>query len=507
MNRILSVIVQHHQQIISALGQHILLSLISIIIAMVIAIPLAVVLKSHHRLATVCLQISGIFQTIPSLALLGLLIPIVGIGTVPSIIALVIYAIMPILQDAYSGLTSVNPLLEEEGQVLGLRRWQRLWIFELPLAMPMIVSGIQIATVLVIGTATLAALIGAGGLGTYILLGIETNNNSFLIIGAVSSALLALIFSGLIKLISKLSLKKMMLILISLLALISGGAGYHIYQVMQNRNHVVIAGKLGSEPDILIHMYKDLIQHQDPHDQITLKPNFGTTEFLFNSLESNRINIYPEFTGTVLESLTKQPRLISRNPKMTYRVAREGLQRKFQMNYLKPMHYQNGYMLAVRASFARKYHLHNISDLKRIQPRLKAGFDPDFSRQRDGYPGLSKDYHLKFSYRTMSPIIRYKAIANHRVNIVDGYTTDPQIKQYHLKLLTDNRHYFPPYQGAPLMSNQFLNHHRNLRRALDKLSGQISDHDMQKMNYLVTIKHKSAAKVARHYLIEHRLLS
>lgn len=506
MHNVISVLIKQRQQVVSALGQHVALSLISILIAIVIAVPLAIVLRRHKHLAEFCLQITGIFQTIPSLALLGLLIPFVGIGTTPSIIALVVYAIMPIFQDAYSGLTSIDNSLEEAGHAFGLSYWQRLWIYELPLAMPMIVSGIRIATVLVIGTATLAALIGAGGLGTYILLGIETNNNSLLIIGAVLSALLALVFSGVIKLISKPSLKKMVIALITLLVIICGGLGYHAYSSAQQAKNVVIAGKLGSEPDILIHMYKDLIHQQDPHQKITVKPNFGTTEFLINSLKSNRINIYPEFTGTVLESITKQPQLINRDPKVTYRIARDGLKRDFDMSYLKPMHYQNGYTLAVRKSFAEKYHLHTISDLKRIAPKLHAGFDPDFAKQRDGYPGVSKNYDLKFKYKTMSPAIRYKAIANDRVNIVDGYTTDPQIRQYHLQPLRDNHKFFPPYQGAPLMKQSFLSRHRSIKKALEKLSGHITDRQMQEMNYLVTIKHESAGKVARHYLLVHGLI-
>ena len=127
-----------------------------------IAIPLAVYLRYHEKLADWVLQIAGIFQTIPSLALLGLFIPLMGIGTLPALTALVIYAIFPILQNTITGLKGIDPSLQEAGIAFGMTRWERLKKFEIPLAMPVIMSGIRTAAVLIIGTATLAALIGAG---------------------------------------------------------------------------------------------------------------------------------------------------------------------------------------------------------------------------------------------------------------------------------------------------------------------------------------------------------
>ena len=158
---------------------------------MLIAIPLAIYAIRHRKMANVLLQIAGILQTIPSLALLGLLIPVVGIGNVPAIIALVVYALLPIFQNTYVGLNGIDPSLEEAADAFGMSRWQKLVRVELPIAMPVIISGIRTATVLIIGTATLAALIGAGGLGTYILLGINRNEPMLTFIGALASAFLS----------------------------------------------------------------------------------------------------------------------------------------------------------------------------------------------------------------------------------------------------------------------------------------------------------------------------
>lgn len=499
----------HTQQgaILKATEQHIGLSLISLLIAMIIAIPLAILLKDHRRIAEVCLQIAGIIQTIPSLAILGLLIPLVGIGTVPSVIALVLYAIMPIFQNTYAGLTDIAPNLEEAATAFGLTKWKKLQRLELPLAMPMILSGVRISLVMIIGTATLAALIGGGGLGTFILTGIQSNNNTYVIIGAVLSAILALFFSWLLKFISS-SKRRFRGSLIVILVALFGFGGYRAVRAVRPApTKIVIAGKMGSEPDILIHMYKDLIKQEDPRAEVTLKSNFGGTSFLFKALQSDQIDIYPEFTGTVTQQIIKSKQKTGSNPQRTYQIAKRELARRYQMRYLKPMKYQNGYALVVSQQFAKQHHLTRMSQLASLNNQVVAGFDPDFYQLHDGYPGLKGPYGYHFkTVKTMEPSIRYKAIANNRVNVVDGYTTDPQIPQYHLKMLKDDRHYFPPYQGAPLMKESFAKKNPRVVKALNKLSGKITTEEMQKMNYEVTVKKQSAAKVARQYLKQHHLL-
>ena len=491
--------------ILKSIGQHIGISLISLLIAAVIAIPLAILLMNHRRAANVALQITSILQTIPSLALLGILIPLVGIGTVPAIIALVIYAVMPIFQNTYSGLTTIDPNLVEAAEAFGLSRQKKLVRVELPLALPMIISGIRIAMVMIIGTATLAALIGAGGLGTYILLGIETNNNALLIIGAVLSAALALLFGAAIDWLGKLSFKRVGLVLGVVVVLIGGVAGYQ--KLVQPQATITVAGKMGSEPEILINLYKDLIQHDHPNLKVTTKANFGGTSFLFKALQSGSVDIYPEFTGTVLESLVKGQSSADHDPAVTYQRAKAALKSQYQMAYLKPMRYQNGYAIAVTKQFAKQYQLKTVSDLQNVANKVHAGFDPDFYQQAAGYPGLSKAYGFQFgSVKTMEPSIRYQAIHNGKVNLVDGYTTDPELREYHLVVLKDDKHFFPPYQGAPLMTEKLLTEHPELRTTLNKLAGKITTADMRQMNYLVTVKHEKAATVARQYLEQHHLL-
>ena len=192
---------------LAALGQHLQLSLLTLLVAIFLTIPLAIYLHSHKKTANWVLQIAGIFQTIPSMALLGLFIPLMGIGTLPAMTALVIYAIFPILENTVTALNGIDPSLEEAGIAFGMTKWERLKKFELPLAMPVIVSGVRTATVMIIGTATLAALVGAGGLGSFILLGIDRRNASLILIGAISSAVLAILFNSLLKWMEKAKLR------------------------------------------------------------------------------------------------------------------------------------------------------------------------------------------------------------------------------------------------------------------------------------------------------------
>ena len=167
MSKLLITFQERFGDWVTALGQHLQLSLLTLLLAIFLAVPLAIYLSTRKRASNWVLQVAGIFQTIPSMALLGLFIPIMGIGTLPALTALVIYAIFPILQNTITGLQGIDPSLEEAGIAFGMTKWERLKKFEIPLAMPVVMSGVRTSAVMIIGTATLAALIGAGGLGWF----------------------------------------------------------------------------------------------------------------------------------------------------------------------------------------------------------------------------------------------------------------------------------------------------------------------------------------------------
>ena len=488
---------------LTALGQHLQLSLLTLLLAIFLAVPLAIYLSTRKRASNWVLQVAGIFQTIPSMALLGLFIPIMGIGTLPALTALVIYAIFPILQNTITGLQGIDPSLEEAGVAFGMTKWERLKKFEIPLAMPVIMSGIRTAAVMIIGTATLAALIGAGGLGSFILLGIDRNNASLILIGALSSAFLAIAFNLLLKWMEKAKLRT---IFAAFAVMVIGlGVSYTPSLLAKpEKENLVIAGKLGPEPEILANMYKILIEEKTDMT-VTVKPNFGKTTFLYEALKKGDIAIYPEFTGTVTESLLKPTPQVNHDPEAVYQAARDGIKKQDNLALLKPMAYQNTYAVAVPKKIAQEYGLKTISDLKKVEGQLKAGFTLEFNDREDGNKGLKKVYGLNLQVSTMEPALRYQAIQSGDIQITDAYSTDAELARYDLVVLEDDKQLFPPYQGAPLMKAELLEKHPELESVLNKLAGKITADQMSQLNYQVGVEGKSANQVARDFLIQEEM--
>lgn len=487
-----------------AVFEHMQLSLTALLLASLLALILAVVLRPFNKLSEFVLQLTGILQTIPSLAILGLLIPFLGIGFGPALVALVLYGLFPILQDTLVGLRSIDPTLEEAALALGLTNWQKFKKVDFPLALPMILSGVRTSGIMIIGTATLAALIGAGGLGTYILLGIDCQDNKLILIGAILSAGLAIGFSLVINLLKKLKLKQISLI-VTILVILTASSFLPQIKNKSFNQPLIIAGKLGTEPNILIQMYKLLIENQTDI-KVELKENLGKTAFLYQALKSGAIDLYPEFTGTITKTLLKNPPKSSNNARLVYEQAKLGIKREDDLVYLRPMAYQNTYALAVKQDFATKYHLQTISDLQKVSSFAIAGFTLEFSQRADGNKGLQSKYQLNLKVKTMEPALRYKALERGDIQIIDVYSTDSEIRRYHLKVLQDNRQLFPPYQGAPLMRAETLKKYPALKPVLNQLAGKITTKQMQELNYQVDVLKKSPRQVAQKFLSEQGLL-
>lgn len=497
MNKLIFTFLEKKDELFSGIVEHIQISFIALIIALIIAIPLGIYLSYHKKLANIVIAINGVIQTIPSLAILALLIPIVGIGRKPAIIALILYALLPILHNTYTGITGVDPMYMVTSRALGMNKFQQLTKVQLPLAMPVIMTGVRTAAVLIIGTATLASLVGAGGLGKLILLGLDRNNNYFILLGAIPAALLAILFDFIFKQLEKLSIKKILifLILITFACLFGSISSFN----NTKKDKLIISGKLGSEPEILINMYKILIEENSKLD-VELKPGLGKTSFVFNALKNGDIDIYPEFSGTaVFTFLNETP--VNNNAEDVFNQAQKGMETKFKMVMLKPMKYNNTYAIAVSKKFADENNLKTISDLVRVKDKIKAGFTREFNDREDGYPGLKKLYQFEIpNIKEFEPKLRYVAVQSGDINLVDAYSTDPELAQYNMVILKDDKHLFPPYQGSPMMREETLKKYPKLKKILEKLSGKISDEEMSTMNYRVSVKGEKAEDVAREYL-------
>ena len=503
MNKLAYTFMERKGEWIQAVFEHLQISLIALFIAMILAIPFAILISKNKRASELTLQFTGVLQTIPSLALLGLFIPLLGIGKIPSVVALVIYGLFPIMQNTITGLNGIDPILQEAATAFGMNRWEKLKKFELPLAMPSIIAGIRTSLVMLIGTATLAALVGAGGLGSFILLGIDRNDSALILIGAISSAVLAVVINALIKFLENKKLRTIVgaftvafaMVIVSLIS-----------PMMHKQKSLIAAGKLGAEPEILINMYKELIE-ENSDIKVELKPSFGKTSFLYEALKSGSIDIYPEFTGTITSSLLKKPiEGLSNDSREVFEAARDHIYDQDKLVLLEPMDYQNTYAIGVKKDFAEKEGLKKISDLKKVEDKAQAGFTLEFNDRDDGNRGLKSLYGINLKVSTMEPSLRYQAIDSGKIKITDVYSTDSQILSRDLVLLEDDKSLFPPYQGAPLLKEETLKKYPELEEILNKLAGKITTEEMIKMNYAVDVEGKAPRDVAIEYLKEEGLL-
>lgn len=195
----LEVVMQRKEDLLDSLLIHIEITLVAMLIAILIAVPLGIFLARHKKFAEPVIGIASVIQTIPSLALLGFMIPLFGIGKEPALIALVLYALLPILRNTFLGISEVDQAAVEAGVGMGMTRWQLLFMVQLPIALPVLIGGIRTSTVWTVGVATLGALVGAGGLGDFIFRGIATANSQLILLGAIPSALLAIFFDTVLR--------------------------------------------------------------------------------------------------------------------------------------------------------------------------------------------------------------------------------------------------------------------------------------------------------------------
>ncbi|WP_077299901.1 ABC transporter permease/substrate-binding protein [Virgibacillus pantothenticus] len=506
MNDFITVFQNRQGMLAETIWEHLQISLISLIIAIVIAVPLGLTLTRYPRVAEPIIGLTAVLQTIPSLAVLAFLIPFFGIGTLPAVIALTAYGLLPILRNSYTGIKEVDQAYIEAATGMGMNSLKRLIKVELPIAMPVMMAGVRTSMVLIVGTTTLAALIGAGGLGEIILLGLDRGADvNLILLGAIPAAFLAIVLDVILRGFERISKKAgvkslLAMLLIAVLIVVTP----FIIQ-SDKQEDIVIGGKLGSEPAILMNMYKQLIEAETDLN-VQLKPNLGKTAFVFNALEQGNIDIYPEFSGTAIVTHLEE-NAISQKEREVYQQAKEGMKKQFDMAYLTPMDYNNTYTVATTKEMAERYNLKTVGDLNQVEEQLTAGFTLEFKDRYDGYVGMQDVYDLNISnVNTMDPGLRQKALASGEVDVIDAYATDSYMEELDLVALEDTKNLFPPYQGAPLLRNETLEVYPELEGILNQLGGKITDEQMRKMNYLVDYEDQSPEKVAREFLMEQGLL-
>jgi len=215
---------------------------------------------------------------------------------------------------------------------------------------------------------------------------------------------------------------------------------------------------------------------------------------------AGRIDIYPEYTGTALTAILRQP--ATGDAAAVYTRVKEAYQQRFGLIAASPFGFNNTFALVIRTDDAQRYGLKTISDAARVASQWRPGFGYEFMERPDGYHGLVKAYGLNFGAgpRVMDLGLLYRALTSHEVDLVAGNSTDGLIAALHLTILDDDRHYFPPYEAVPVVRQETARRHPEALRALQELAGKISDEDMRRMNYAVDGEHEDIGNVAREFL-------
>ena len=456
---------------------------------MAIGLQLGILIANKRKLSGTVLGIAGVFQTIPSIALLGFLIPVLGIGAKPAIFALLLYALLPIIRNTYTGIIEVNPAIKEAAKAMGMGYWQILFQVDIPLAMPVILAGIRTATVINVGVATLASLIAAGGLGEFIFGGISLNNTNMILAGAIPAALLAIIFDFLLSQVQHLNIKRVRDVTIALPVILVIFAGFYLIpsayagkltagftpefmgrrdgdlglrdkyglkihtvvisdavmylvvlqddkgifppyyaapivsaealkkfpllentlnmlsghitdSIMTELNYRVdylhqspekvardflvdkglfkpdgeptgetvrIGSKIFGEQYILAEMYTMLIRGYTNYN-VSTKTGLGGTKICFEALTNNQIDLYPEYTGTGLLVMLQADKRIAdtlTDKDKVYNYVKQQFKTKYNIEWLKPIGFNNAYALMMRKKQANELNIQTISDLKR----------------------------------------------------------------------------------------------------------------------------------------------
>ncbi|SFA81206.1 MULTISPECIES: glycine betaine ABC transporter substrate-binding protein [unclassified Bacillus (in: firmicutes)] len=492
--------------ILIGLKEHLFLSLVSILIATLIAVPLGIFISRRKRIAEPVIGVTAIFQTVPSLALFGFLLPLFGIGNTTAIIALTIYALLPILRNTYIGITGVEHSVVEAGRGMGMTKNQILRMIELPLALPIIMGGLRTATVLTIGVATLAAFIGAGGLGDLIYRGLSTTRNELVLAGAIPAALLAIVCDGLLKRVEiasdprsgkKFSLKKLALFAgIPLLALIL----FFGMKEDTDENTVVIAGKKWTEQYILPHILAVYIEDKTDY-KVKIEEGLGETPVLTKAIQKGDIDMFVEYTGTGLLTVLKEEYDPEMDADQIYEKVKKGYDEEYDLEWMKPLGFENTFTLALNPETYKNLGVKTISDLSPRSSELLFGGPTEYYEREDGYTPLVETYDLSFKEKeSLDPNLMYTAVKEGDVDVIPAFTTDGRIARFNLGVLEDDKKFFPPYYAAPVIRKETLKDFPELKKVLNQLEGKISEKEMAEMNARVDLDKEDPKKVATDFL-------
>ena len=509
VNQLMKLLTEDFKFFLNLTVEHILISLLAISIASVLGIILGIIISEYRKFSGLILGSVNILYTIPSIALLGFFITITGVGNTTALIALIIYALLPIIRSTYTGIVNINPLIIEASEGMGSTKLQQLFKVKLPLALPVLMSGIRNMVTMTIALAGIASFVGAGGLGVAIYRGITTNNSALTFLGSLLIAILALVFDFILGIIEKrLTNHKrtkykvnFKLIILGLFIIIFG-----IYFSLNSKKDktINIATKPMTESYILGQMLTELIE-QDTDLKVNITNGVGGgTSNIHPAMLKGEFDLYPEYTGTSWEAVLKKEDSYDESK---FDELQKEYKEKYNLEYVNLYGFNNTYGLAVNRDIAEKYNLKTYSDLAAVSNNLIFGAEYDFFEREDGYKELQKVYNIDFKKKIDMDIgLKYQAMKDKKIDVMVIFTTDGQLAISDVIVLEDDKKMYPSYRAGTVVRSEILSEYPELKVVLEKLNNILDDKTMANLNYQVESEGKKPEDVAREYLQEKELL-
>ena len=490
--------------------EHLEISFLAIVIAILLGGLAGILISEFQRAAKPTLAVINFLYTIPSISMLGFLIPFSGVGNATAVIALTVYALLPMVRNTHTGMSNIDPAVLEAAKGMGSTRMQILFKIKLPLAMPVVMSGIRSMVTMTIALAGIASFIGAGGLGVAIYRGITTNNAAMTMTGSLLIALLALAVDFLLgfpeKRMQKRSAKAKKTNRILAAAAVVICLALVVTSALRTGKEetIHIATKPMTEQYVMGEMLKLLIE-QDTDLTVELTQGVGGgTSNIQPAMEGGEFDIYPEYTGTAWNMVLKNEDVYTED-------LFDQLQQEYEENYSMEWRgmygFNNTYGMVVRREIAEQYDLHTYSDLAAVADQLVFGAEYDFFEREDGYDALCDTYGLNFRETMDLDIgLKYQALEQEQIDVMVVFTTDGQLSASDAVVLEDDKQFYPSYLCGNVVRGEVLEEHPELNSVFEKVTGLISDSDMAQMNYEVETENREPEDVAEEYLDAHGLL-
>lgn len=502
---------------ISLVLEHLFIVLAASILSIAIGLPLGIIAYVFPKARAIILRIVDLLQTIPALALLGIIMVFAGAGKVTVIIGITLYSLLPIVRNTCLGLQEVDPGVKEAARGMGMSKTYRTLMVEFPLAFPTVFTGIRIAVVSAIGTAVFAAFVGGGGLGGIINRGIRIQDMGLILSGTAALMVIAVALDILMGRFEDMMRKnkggsrKMWIPVAVILAAFIALLPYGMKSVADDE--LLLYDGDYSETQIMHYMVKMLVE--DKTDlTVTIQDQMSQVNN-FNALvgDNHSCDLMISYDGTLLTTFLHLDTADVPEDTSIYDYANQVAGERHDVRLLEKLGFDNTYAIAVPQSIADQYSLVTISDLVPVADQLVFGAEHEFFTLEGSmkYGPFTEFYGLNF--KDTSPVdvsLKYAAVEKGSFDVTEVYATDGLNRKANLKVLEDDRSFFPDYNGAFLVREdtfeRFADVAPDLEDILNLLAGQIANDDMVEMTYQVDVLGRSVDDVAREFLINRGLI-